>query len=303
MKTKWILPTFLLLAGSFLVAGDQQRVRGGMNMVENLDTNGDGQISKEEYMARTDERFQAMDVNGDGVLTEDEIPTGRRHRREASGKSGQRMGRRGPGHLIMVADADQSQDVTAAEWSAFIDAITAEDGLNVDPEKLMSLLPERTGRGMGDRARPEIALADLQACFARMDENSDGMLSEDEFPKMRTRRGAHRAFGGMLLLKVAESDGEPGISSEEWSAFLNGLDADAAGVLDVEALAVRISEACDIDANNERRPPFDRILDMDRDGSVEIEDLEAVFARLDRDGNGAISEEEMSPPRRRRGKM
>ena len=307
MKTKWILLTMFLLAGSFLVAGDGQRVRRGTNQVERLDTDGDGQISKEEFQANSDKQFDKMDANGDGVLTEDEL--GRRtrsrdrsgKRSERSGKRGKRgehTGNRGSGRLVLIADADHSLDVTAEEWSTFISAVSAEDGINVDGEKLTALLPERGDRGA---EMPQIALEDLQAGFERMDKNDDGQLSEDELPKMRTRRGRMRgALGGMLLLKAADGDDVPGISGEEWSSFLDSLDADDAGVLNVETLAERISEAHGTDGG-ERRPPFDRILDLDRDGSVEIEDLQAVYARLDKNGDGDITEDELTSPKRRRG--
>lgn len=37
------------------------------------DTNGDGKISQEEFLARFAERFKSMDTNNDGFLTEQEM--------------------------------------------------------------------------------------------------------------------------------------------------------------------------------------------------------------------------------------
>src|ERR1700761_1088146 len=48
------------------------------------DTDGDGRVSKAEYLARADERFARMDKNGDGQLTPDEMAP----RREAAAPAG-----------------------------------------------------------------------------------------------------------------------------------------------------------------------------------------------------------------------
>lgn len=38
-----------------------------------FDTNGDGQITHDEYMNAQEQRFRAADLNGDGQLTKDEV--------------------------------------------------------------------------------------------------------------------------------------------------------------------------------------------------------------------------------------
>lgn len=43
-------------------------------MIQSMDTDGDGQISRAEMRASATQNFQRMDKNGDGVLTEDERP-------------------------------------------------------------------------------------------------------------------------------------------------------------------------------------------------------------------------------------
>lgn len=52
--------------------------------IEKLDTNGDGAISKKEFMAGAQERaakmFERMDRNGDGVLTSADKPKDRDHK-------------------------------------------------------------------------------------------------------------------------------------------------------------------------------------------------------------------------------
>jgi len=47
----------------------------GMTLQFN-DVNGDGQVSREEFMARTDDWFVMMDKNGDGTITADDFGRG-----------------------------------------------------------------------------------------------------------------------------------------------------------------------------------------------------------------------------------
>ena len=45
----------------------------GKDKMKMMDTDGDGTISKEEFMSHKEQRFMKKDANGDGVLTEDEM--------------------------------------------------------------------------------------------------------------------------------------------------------------------------------------------------------------------------------------
>ena len=53
-------------------------------MMKRLDTNGDGAVSKEEFLAGANERFAKMDRNGDGKLTQEDRP----QRPEGGGSNG-----------------------------------------------------------------------------------------------------------------------------------------------------------------------------------------------------------------------
>lgn len=46
---------------------------GGKKMFERHDTNGDGVISKSEFIASAEERFKKMDADGNGEISKDEI--------------------------------------------------------------------------------------------------------------------------------------------------------------------------------------------------------------------------------------
>lgn len=41
--------------------------------LEKLDANGDGSVSKDEFMAAHEEKFTEMDTNGDGVISKEEL--------------------------------------------------------------------------------------------------------------------------------------------------------------------------------------------------------------------------------------
>lgn len=92
------LTTMFFIAGMAFAqgAGQGQSAQGAPRMgcqerFDSLDTNKDGQVTKEEFMAvphyrgNAEEMFKAMDVNGHGYITKDEFCAGK-------GK-GRRMGR------------------------------------------------------------------------------------------------------------------------------------------------------------------------------------------------------------------
>lgn len=49
----------------------------GHKMMERIDTDGDGKVSKAEFDAKHAEKFAKMDANGDGFLTKDEMKSAR----------------------------------------------------------------------------------------------------------------------------------------------------------------------------------------------------------------------------------
>lgn len=46
---------------------------GGKDKMKMMDTDGDGSVSKEEFLSHKEQHFNKKDANGDGVLTEDEM--------------------------------------------------------------------------------------------------------------------------------------------------------------------------------------------------------------------------------------
>lgn len=64
------------------VIGADERTggRGGGRLLERLDVDSDGAVTRAEMLAGAAARFDAADANGDGVLSEDERPDGVRFR-------------------------------------------------------------------------------------------------------------------------------------------------------------------------------------------------------------------------------
>ena len=47
--------------------------------MKKMDADGDGTVSKDEFMAHAEEKFSRKDKNGDGVLSSDEMKHKKRH--------------------------------------------------------------------------------------------------------------------------------------------------------------------------------------------------------------------------------
>jgi hypothetical protein len=50
---------------------------GCQQRLDSMDTNKDGKVSKEEFMAHYEKMFKSTDVDGDGFLTKDELCSGK----------------------------------------------------------------------------------------------------------------------------------------------------------------------------------------------------------------------------------
>ena len=107
------LPIALSLAAaigfSAPVAAQMFGGRDPMDAFENADANGDGVVTKAEFLAARNARFDKMDRNGDGVVSRDDFGMILKFRPQA----GQKLDA-----FIAQADANHDGKVTRAELAA-----------------------------------------------------------------------------------------------------------------------------------------------------------------------------------------
>lgn len=226
------------------------------------------------------------DTDGDGAVTREELAAG--HERfarldeNADGRITEDEFRaaiagRLLGHLGMRADEDRNGELTQAEWSAFL----AE--LDEDGDGSLEMRQRRRGlagdEGEAKRAFPgdtdgdgAFELAEAQALFTRFDENRDGVLTEEELPARPERHGRfghgmhHRGGHAEHLLRL-DTDGDRSVSRAEWDAHVAKRQGDR-------------------EEREERRSEmFDR-LDANGDGELSREELEAGRPRGPRGRRG-----------------
>ncbi len=71
-------------SGANATGDRQQRMQ---QRLQEIDSDGDGNISRAEFQAMSDKRFAAMDSNGDGLISADERKQMRQMRQERKGQS------------------------------------------------------------------------------------------------------------------------------------------------------------------------------------------------------------------------
>ena len=152
MKT---LAIIALMAGTATVGAAglaaAQPHHGGMaNMMERLDTNGDGQITKEEAEAAKAARFPEADTNGDGGLSMAEMQA---FRAAEKARRMETMRQR----MFDKADADGNGVISADEFEArgapMFDRMDADGDGVITAEEMQAMRDRRCDCAMGDCPR------------------------------------------------------------------------------------------------------------------------------------------------------
>lgn len=287
-------------------------------LCERADTNGDGAISFDEAVALVpglpESLFGTIDTDGDGMLTLSDIQV------VAGDDLASRLRA-----LLSQADADQDGVLSYGEVTAVIpwfpleafdaldrndDGVLSLDDLPQGPpvgphERLLRLLREADADNDGEVTLAEFLLVrpELDAdAFNALDLNSDGVLSRADLPG-----GGIDPIQALLgLIGDADADGDGVVTFEEAQALRPSLTVDQFARLDVNGDGV-LSRA-DLPAI-----PTDQLrrligllgeADANSDGVVTYDELLAVapnlttalFARLDVDGSGGITPDEIPVP-------
>ena len=176
---------------------------GGGGFLEQLDTNKDGEISKEEAGDRWD-RMSRLDTDGNGVIGKKEMEA------MAQGRGRQGGGRPGGGGAGMFEEADKNGDGKLSKdelpeeaWARIGEADKDGDGA-VTREEIAALYggrrpggqPGEGGQGGGPGRFFEMAdknkdgkitadeAGDRWDRMSQLDKNSDGAITKDELPQM-----------------------------------------------------------------------------------------------------------------------
>ena len=165
-KTLIIGGAVALLAGGFAIAqtADQHAPRG--------DADGDGRVSRAEFIDRSVDRLSRSDADGDGMVTSAERDAAKQARRAEMRDK-----------MFTNMDADGDGSVTRAEFDA-----------SPQMERGHGRRGWRGhGRGEhGDRAERDVVIAEAQAKaearFAETDADGDGYLSAEERSARRDAR-------------------------------------------------------------------------------------------------------------------
>ena len=82
MRIFAVLCVSLAVLASPAAAGHHKSGEGKQDRFAKYDANGDGKISRDEFLSMAGERFEKMDANGDGSLSKDEMKRPHKKRRD-----------------------------------------------------------------------------------------------------------------------------------------------------------------------------------------------------------------------------
>lgn len=134
-----------------------------------LDADGNGSISRQEWLNAAGARFDRLDTNKDGVLTPDELSRGRHGRHGRPWR-----------HSFSQIDTNGDGQISSAEFRAAFPRAPADLFTKLDTNK-----DGRLSRDELRAMRAQAAAAMRQKVFERLDTDHDGSLSLEELQAVR----------------------------------------------------------------------------------------------------------------------
>jgi Ca2+-binding EF-hand superfamily protein len=144
------------------------------HMIERLDSNGDGQVDTEEFIApqvaRIDEMFEQRDTDDDGLISESEYQSGKRVDTTRRGRRAERL---------------QSLDLNSADLVACVRRTIAdfEPPQRLDPEHQQDRFDTLDTNNDGSLGLTEVTSAmegHAMTRFSRLDTSGDNFITQDE---------------------------------------------------------------------------------------------------------------------------
>lgn len=243
-----------------------------------LDTNKDGLFDGKDVQPL----FAEMDRDGDKVLTAEELRgRGQQGRRGRGAEGGRGEGGRGAGRGGSDEKPGDAKKEDGKKGDTKKKATPRKEDLfrqdaGQDPAPGQDAEPRRRGRGQdgqaGNRRRGRGNMADVIA---------------------RSARGA--------IVRQADADSDRQITEAEWTAFVKGFD----GKAQVAKLLAPVAETPPAEGEQRQRrrrsrsigQTLDRFFGQGEGAITTPAQLEKILEGMDRDSDGAISKEEMTPRR------
>lgn len=229
------------------------------HMLQKLDTNGDGRISLDEYLAGASARFKAMDTQGSGSVTAAQI---------AASPQAVKRNQMVANFLVKRMDTAGNGYITGDEYLARAKARFAKldkkgDGkLTVD--EFTPVHFGRVGAQVAENANAGHGGKRAQAIFAKLDTNHDGVVTQDEY----------LAAAGAQF-KALDTAGNGQLTAAEIASSPKALDRD----------------------NHVARHVVKKF-DANGDGTVSLDEYlgaaKTRFSKLDKNGDGYIDADEIT---------
>lgn len=191
--------------------------------------------------------------------------------------------------VITALDADGSGDISAEEIRSAPANLRSLDADGSGALEIAELLPPRGDRGQRNQDPDAIA-----GRLMRFDENGDGELDSNELPVRLHRAAAQLDTDNTRSLSREElakgiADGTLGGDRGEQGPASGGGGMGGPGAADPSRFL--------------RRMPVMAALDRDESGTIEAAEIDGAaraLAKIDMDGDGTITADEMRPSRGRR---
>jgi Ca2+-binding EF-hand superfamily protein len=254
---------------------------GGENVrqdyIAELDSDGDGRVTRDDVARFRAERLRVADTNGDGAISEDEyvdeyaVRLERRIENERTSQVEQTRTR------FDALDKNSDGAISPDEYKASGDRAFSR----FDPDGSGTI---RATEGDEQQVRQRSVLAmptthSLAGFMELYDEDADGVVTRETFEEQR-----RRAFA------ASDADGNGVLSGDEYHReFEDRVDRQADSVRERQLKQARVRFG---------------VLDADKDGSVSLAEYTATgmrgFDNWDTDGDGVVSADEPLPERRSR---